>query len=355
MKTVLESLIAVLFVLVLCACGGKGEKKSQSLPTVRIDTAQQDGAVVFMEFPGRVVSAQEANLSFKVAGTISRVYVREGDVVKAGQLVAELDASDYRVQLSATEAEYAQVKAEAERVMSLYAEGAATANNYDKARYGLQQMEAKLKNHRNQMDYCRLYAPYGGRVKTLFFETRETVGAGMPVVGIAGNGIPEILVNLPAPAYLKRNTFTSYEAVFNVLPGQVMPLEFVSVRGEANTNQLYTLRLRLVNEHPDVAPGMSVWVTIKGEGKQTDKVRIPSTAIVERDGGSYVFVYDSATQQVSLQTVRVEKLHTDGTAVVSGDISADALVVSSGAHFISDGDKVEPLSNSSSTNVGGLL
>ncbi len=341
--------------MAISACGGDEKKNECVLPTVRIDTVRHAGASVLMEFPGRVVSAQEANISFKVSGTIARLYVREGDFVKYGQLLAEMDPADYKVQLSATEAEYAQIKAEAERVISLYEEGAATANNYDKARYGLRQMEAKLRNHRDQVEYCRLYAPYDGYVKTVFFEGRETVAAGMPVVCVAGDGIPEILVNLPAPAYLQRETFASYEAEFNVLPGQILPLEFVSVMGEANTNQLYPLRLKLAAPNKDVAPGMSAWIIIKGEEIRSDNVRIPSTSIIEENGRSYVFAYDSQTQLVSRQEVKVEQLHSDGTAVVSANLKPNTLVVSSGTHFINDGDKVTPLARISETNVGGLL
>lgn len=355
MRTVFWFSSLVIVMLMVCACGGNSGKSVKSLPTVRIDTARQAGNGIVMEFPGRVVSAQEANLSFMVSGTIARLYVREGDYVKAGQLVAEIDSADYCVQLSATEAEYAQVKAEAERVMALYAEGAATANNYDKARYGLRQIEAKLQHHRNQVEYCRLYAPYSGHVKTLFFESRETIGAGMPVVGLASDGRPEILVNLPGSAYLKRKTFSTYSAVFNILPGQVEPLELVSIMSEANTNQLYPMRLRLSQNNPDVSPGMSVWVTIKGVSQQTDYVRIPSTAIVEDSGKSYVFVYAPASHVVSKRTVEVKRLHTDGSAVVSGNLKPGDMVVSSGAHFVHDADTVMPLARTSSTNVGGLL
>lgn len=346
-------------VAALCACGNGSGKAGQSLPLVRVDTVRTVGTVVAMEFPGRVVSADEANLSFKVSGTIARVLVREGDYVKAGQLVAELDDADYRVQLSATEAEHALVKAEAERVMALYGEGATTASNYDKARYGLNQMEAKLQNHRNQLGYCKLYAPYSGRVRKVFMDSRETVAAGMPVVGIAGAGVPEILVNLPATAYLQRGSFVSYEAVFTVLPGETTPLDFVSVMGEANTNQLYTLRLRLSQPNPLVSPGMSAWVTVRSDSRSDGTASLPSTAIVEDGGKSYVFLYAPGTKTVSRRQVDVIKLHTDGTAEVRGiNVAAggnETLVVSSGVHFIADGDRVECLAPMSSTNVGGLL
>ena len=144
------------------SCNHKAEQKADEVAVVRIDTVRAPEGAVELQYPGHVVAATEANVSFKVAGTLKRVLVSEGDYVKAGQLIAEIDPVDYKVQLSATEAEYAQIKADAERVMGLYQDGGTTASNYDKARYGLQQIEAKLQNHRNQLAYTRLVAPFSG-------------------------------------------------------------------------------------------------------------------------------------------------------------------------------------------------
>ena len=162
------------------SCNHKTEQKADEEAVVRIDTVRAPEGAVELQYPGHVVAATEANVSFKVAGTLKRVLVSEGDYVKAGQLIAEIDPVDYKVQLSATEAEYAQIKADAERVMGLYQDGGTTASNYDKARYGLQQIEAKLQNHRNQLAYTRLVAPFSGRVQKRYFMGGENVSAGLP-------------------------------------------------------------------------------------------------------------------------------------------------------------------------------
>lgn len=341
--------------VLLCSCGSKQKNVEEKELSVRIDTVQVADADATLQFPARVVSSQDANVSFKVAGTLAAVYVKEGDQVAAGQLIAEIDPTDYNVQLSATEAEYANIKADAERVMSMYKDGAVTASNYDKARYGLKQIEAKLQNHKNQIAYCKLYAPFSGNVKTVFFHTRETVGAGMPIISLVGGGSPEFEVNLPATTYLHRNKFKSYSATLDVLPGEVLPLSFVNVMNEANTNQLYTLRLRLVTPNKNVVPGMSAWVTINAKDSTSLSVRVPSTSIVEEDGRCYVFTYQGATHIAKQVEVTVQKLHTDGTAVVIGAIKAGDLVISSGAHFVTDGARVSPLTRVSATNIGGLL
>ncbi len=352
----LKTLAAALLVSAgMASCGTNGQQAEEKIATVRIDTILMADPDVALQFPGRVVAAEEVNMSFKVSGTIQRILVKEGDRVAAGQLVAEMDPTDYEVQLSAVEAEYANVKAEAERVMGLYADGATTASNNDKARYGLRQMEQKLAHARHQVQYCKIYAPIGGIVQTKYFESRETVSAGMPVISIIGSGVPEVLVNLPASTYLNRQLFAAYSATFDVLPGQIVPLNFVSVLGKANSSQLYTMRLRLSEAHADIAPGMSAWVTIHYSESGNGMVRVPTTSLVEECGKSYLFVYDAKSRLVKRQEVTIQKLHTDGTAIVMGNLLPGQLVVSSGAHFVKDGDRVIPLDRISETNVGGLL
>ena len=94
-----------------------------------------------LQYPGKVKAAEDANLSFRVSGTIRKIYVKDGTRVRKGQLLADLDPTDYQIQLDATEAEYLQVKSEAERVMALYKDGGTTPAANDKAEYGLKQSQ----------------------------------------------------------------------------------------------------------------------------------------------------------------------------------------------------------------------
>jgi len=347
--------IALLSVLFVISCGDK-KAADDSVATVRLDTVQVANADATLQFPGRVVSSKDAHLSFKTSGTISRIYVDEGSHVQAGQLVAEMDAKDYVVQLSATEAEYASIKAEAERVMSLYKDGAATASDYDKARFGLQQIESKLKNHRDLVAYCKIYAPFTGAVQRRFFNEGENVTAGMPVLMLVSQSKPEIEINLPATSYLRRSAFLSYSAQFDVLPGQTVPLKMLNVMPKANANQLYTMRLSIEGDARGVAPGMSAWVSIvAADTSEESETSVPATALVEDKDDCFVYIYEDKNQTVRRCDVKVLRLHTDGTAVVSGALLPGNLVVSTGANHIKSGDKVTPLPSVSKTNVGGLL
>lgn len=339
-----RAMLALAALAMAWACkGGQGNDQAEETYVVKVDTARAEGLGEVLQLPGKLVAASEADVSFKVPGVLKAVYVKEGDAVRAGQVLAELDATDYEVQLKATEAEYAHVKADAERVMSLYKDGGTTASAYDKARYGLQQMEAKLEGHRNQVGYTKLRAPYSGVVQRLYFDGRETVAAGMPVVSVLQAGDLEVEVNLPASAYLHRDDFGAYSCALDILPGKRFGLRHVSTLPKANANQLYTMRLSMTEKAEGVAAGMSAWVSIEMRGEGEASVRVPSTSVLEEGDGCYVYVYDNVRATVSRRRVSVESLHTDGTAVVTGDVESGAIVVSSGVHRLNEGVKVKIL------------
>ena len=189
--------------ILLSSCAQRAQE-AKGHQTVKIDTVVSADKQTFLQFPGKVKAAQDISLAFRVSGTISKIHVKDGARVQEGQLLAELDPTDYQVQLDATEAEYQQIKAEAERVMALYKDNGTTPNANDKAVYGLKQITAKYKHHKDQLAYTRLYAPFNGYVQKRLFEAHETIGAGMPVIAMISGGTPEVEINLPAAEYIRR-------------------------------------------------------------------------------------------------------------------------------------------------------
>ena len=145
--------------------------------TVKTDTVEAHEGELSIVYPGKVYAASDISLSFRVAGPIIAVLPEEGAFVKKGQLLAEIDPRDYKIQLAATEAEYKQIKGEAERVMELYKRGSIAINDYEKAVYGLKQITAKYEAHKNALRDTRLLAPFDGYVQKRFYDAHETVAA----------------------------------------------------------------------------------------------------------------------------------------------------------------------------------
>ncbi len=344
------------FLLVLTACHS-GSNMKQECRTVKMDTVCAAGEKTQLQYPGKVKAAQDVSLAFRVSGTIQKFLVNEGSKVRQGQLLAELDPTDYQIQLDATEAEYQQIKSEAERVMALYKDNGTTPAANDKAVYGLKQITAKRKHHQDQLAYTRLYAPFSGIVQKRLFDTHETVGAGMPVVSMVSNGAPEVEISLPAAEYIRREAFQDYHCTFDVYPGVMYPLKFISVTPKANSNQLYSMRLQLLPTQQSMpSPGMNTMVTILCHAPESDRLSVSSNAVFTADNRTYVYVYRPESQQIGLCEVKVLYLQSNGrTLITSSQLKPGDVVVASGVHHLKDGEKVTPIAAPSVTNIGGLL
>ena len=350
-------LIVGISLLSLASCKGK-VKMARDCQTVKIDTVISADEQTYLQYPGKVKAAQDISLAFRVSGTIQKIYVENGARVSQGQLLAELDPTDYQVQLDATEAEYKQIKADAKRVMSLYKDSVTTSSANDKAVYGLKQIAAKYRHHKDQLNYTKLYAPFNGFVQKRLFDSHETVAAGMPVVSIISEGSPEVEINLPAVEYIRRQQFTRYYCTFDIYPHQRYALELISVTPKANANQLYTMRLQLKKEDKQAvpSPGMNTMVTIECSEGDVCNLSVPGGAILRENGRTSIFLYDASSHAIRRCDVTVTRLLSDGRCLITSDgANPGDLVVASGVHHVKEGEQVEPLLPAAETNVGGLL
>ncbi|NLA50045.1 MAG: efflux RND transporter periplasmic adaptor subunit, partial [Bacteroidales bacterium] len=256
----------------------------------------------------------------------------------------------------ATEAEYNQIKAEAERVIALYEKNGVTPNDYDKGVYGLQQITAKLNAHKNALADTKLRAQFNGYVQKLFYTEGETVGAGMPVMSIISSNSPNIEINIPSSEFIRRNKFDSFSCVADIYPDMVFPLELIGIAQKANLNQLYTMRLKVKGEsNPLLKPGMAVTVDIRLQSNESDLVSIPVSAIFESDSQSAVWVYNENSKTVESRIIKIMEIHTDGAVIVSEGLNEKETVVAAGVNSLHEGETVRLLPAVSNTNIGGLL
>ena len=273
-----------------------------------------------------------------------------------GEVIAEIDPRDYELQYKATEAEYKQIKSEAERVIELYNRKSVPENDYDKAVYGLQQITSKYNAHKNALKDTRLVAPFDGYIQKKYFDTDETVAAGMPVISMIDTRYFEVEIDVPSSDYVRRHLFNRFTAVADVFPDRVFPLELIDVTKKANLNQLYQMRLRLT---PDpaipLAAGMSVNVTIDYEAGGDNLTVVPLSAIFQDKEKSSVWVYRPADKKVTQRQVKIRQILKEGRVVLDEGLQSGEIVVTAGVHKLKEGMEVERLKPVADTNIGGLL
>ncbi len=331
------------------------EQKGESVRKVKCEVVSQiNNTQTQSSYTGKVYAASDVNLSFRVAGIIDRIASHEGAYVRKGQVVAYMDNRDYQLQLNATQAEADAVTAEAERVIALYKDNSVSTNDYDKAVNGLKRINAKLDSHRNALSDTELKAPFDGYIQKINFGKGEAVAAGTPIMSFVSASAPEVVVNLPIKEYLKRGKLTSAEATIEVLSGEVFPLKLIGVTQKANLNQLYSARF-MIESTKGVMPtaGMTASVTMSYESDSVALFSIPLTAVIERDGSTYVWLLDNGVAK--LNKVETGTVKANGNVEVKSGLSNGQVLITAGIHNLKEGQKVEALAQSSKSNVGGIL
>lgn len=352
MKRVVLKLCIVTTILGFYSCQ-ESQKTTGKNTWVKVDTVKSTTSQETLQYPAKVRASQEVNMAFKVSGILQQVFVEEGQRLKKGDLLAQIDSRDYELLFQAAESEYLGVKSEAERVMALYTDNVATTSDYDKARYGLKQITAKYENAKNQLADTKIYAPFDGVVKATFFDSPTVVGAGMPVLSLLSSDMPEVEIYVPSSTFYRLGDIASYRVKFDFCD-EPIPLSRISVSPNANANQLYAIRLALPTDtevHPAV--GMSAMVDITFNNGNNHTVTIPASALFSQNNESFVWIYAAGT--VTLRKVTVSALHTDGTATITDGLATGETIVTAGVKSLRNNQTVKPLRPKSITNIGGLL
>lgn len=336
----------------LCSCSHEAGR--QSLRTVVVTQPETMGLNSgTISLPGTIKEGQTVQVSFKTAGQIASLSVKEGDYVSKGQTIATLDAADYKIALEASEAQYRQLKNEVERIKTLYERRSVSKNEYEKAVAGLEQVTADLNAKKNQMQYTRLVSPASGYVQNIQAHVGEMVNAGTTVVSLIDVRRMEVEVGIPSTLYQHRGSLDNFSATID---GRKYPLTLLNIIPKAGASQQYTMLLALPSDAS--VKGLSgrnveVDFSVTGCHESAGGMAIPESAIIYDGEIPCVWVLnaDSTITRKAIQTATV----LDGQVGVTGGLTGSETIIKSGAGMLHEGEKVKVLQAKSSTNPGGLL
>lgn len=344
----------VLIATLMIGCTSPQNDTKEHIAIVKTDKIGAYASSYVKSYPGKLKAVTEINLAFRIAGPLIKFPVDEGSFVKKGDLIAQIDPRDYELQLAATTAEYEQVKSEVDRIIELKKRESVPDNNYVKAILGLRRIEVKLQSHKNALVDTRLLAPFDGFIQKKMYASFETVGAGMPVVSLLAANKLEAEINITSEDFINRADFNRFFCIADAALADTFCLSLRSVTPRANLSQLYTTTF-ILDSVKQLAPGMSVMVTMVGEKSSSKLLYVVSgTALFSKDGSSFVWVIDSQNK-VHARKVVVEKLNSDGSAVLSSGVTSGEIIVVAGVSSLTENQTVSTAKKESKSNVGGLL
>ncbi len=312
---------------------------------VRFQVAYSTGGSRIRSFSGTARAGVESRISFKVPGTIRRVAVEVGEAVTAGQLLAELDDEDYRLQVQRAEAGLSQARAQARNAAADYARARQLYENANLSRAELDAArtasesaassvsayERELELARLQLSYTRLTAPAAGAVASVNVEVNENVQVGETVVLLTSGSNLEVEVGVPGVLISGITQGSNATVTFDALPGRTFD-GIVTEVGVAATGPglTFPVRVRLVETASDIRPGMAVEVGfLFDSASQRVVYLLPSAAVGEDREGRFVFVVqptEPGVGTIERRAVSVGELTTDGLEVIEGLNDGDRVV-----------------------------
>jgi RND family efflux transporter MFP subunit len=356
--------LSVLTLLPLAGCKERGEKLTQ-LPAA--ETATQQAEVVSVtvvpvkrENVSRSVLAtgtsepvRDANLSPQMTGRIASIHVKEGDKVKAGAVLAQLDSMEASLRVEQTTAsaassrsQYELAKAEYDRLAPLAERGTVTAQQLQRlagqrdalksAADATQVMEADAKRH---VTNTSIRAPFSGVISKVHSEVGE-VATMMPVTVIVRLvDLSSVDVRVPvherelARIAIGNRVVASFPSISASAEGKVT---FISPEIDPKTRSAEVVT-RIPNPESKFRAGMFTEISIDPKGTQESLV-VPKGAVGGTGDNRYVYVVNG--EVVEQRKVRVSAVDAESMEVLEG-LKLDEPVVREGIGRLSDGVRVK--------------
>jgi len=345
MKT-MHKIITMLFISVLLffvACSSEEEVNTEKKSTpVKVAQVIREEISIPVHTSGLLAPTKEIKLSFKTPGVIEKFYVREGQFIRKGELIAKLDLSEIKAQVLQAREGFEKSRRDYERVEKLYADSVVTLEQLQNVETAMNVSRSAMEIAQYNEDLSVIIAPNDGKVLRRFAEYKELVNAGTTIVLFGASGAGWIIrVGITDKDIVKMNLGDRAEVYIDAYPNKKFEASVSEIGGAANPmNGTFEVELLLDPVNDKLASGFVVKVDIYPSSTKSF-FTIPIEAVYEAAGNdATVFVIDKVNNLAVKRNVLIEKIFHDKVAVSSG-VDDNDFVITSGVEYLMSGTAVE--------------
>jgi multidrug efflux system membrane fusion protein len=326
---------------------GKGKGKGGGVLIVKATRAITKPMPVLIEAVGTVEPEHSVQVRAQVPGVLRSVLFKEGDMVRAGQLLFQIDPRTFdaslkqaMAQLARDDAQLENSRVQQERLAPLLKREFITRQEYDVAVTSVKSLEATVaadralvEQARIQLEFSRIHSPISGRTGSLAIKSGNLVpagGSGAPLVTI--NSTDPILVAFSVPERQLdeiRSQQNEKKMRIEILNDSSAPpvaegkLVFIDNTITAQTGTVL-LKTRVDNRNEILWPGqfVNVRIVLKIE---PEAVVVPETAVQPGQEGNFVYLIDE-NSKVQVQPVKVSRQIRSEVVIASGIKAGDQVI-----------------------------
>ncbi len=336
-------IVAVSVALAGCRGGAAPVPAAESRLTVSVAQAVPAQGTGSIAITGTVRLKRETTLAFSTAGRIAAITVREGDSVRAGQVLARLDPTSLGAASASARAEAARADADLRRLAALAAKGWVTAPRVESARAAAAAARARVDQTGFDLRLGVITAPAAGSILRRPVEPGQVVAAGTAVL-VLGETASGYVLRVPlADADMARVARGQLAVVSIPALGSVPLAARISEIGARSDDATGTFRIELALPPRDgLRSGLigSARLRLGGIGAAGGAVSVPASAVfAARADEGFVYVYEAANSLVRRRQVALGPLGDASLDITSGLQPGEQVVVS-GADRLRDGLRV---------------
>ena len=346
-------LMPLVVVSVLAACS-KPAPAPEPVRAVRTLNVQAGSASLQHDYPAEVRARAESRPAFRVGGLLVKRLVNVGDVVKAGQALAQIDAGDLRLgqdaaraSLSAAQAQLAFGEAEFKRYVTLREQGFISGVELERREAALkanrsqaEQAIAQARLQGNQAGYAVLTAEVPGIVTAVDAEPGTVLSAGAPVLRLAHDGPRDAVFSVPEDRAAAMRALLGQPGALQLRPWGAEATVPATVREVAAAADpvTRTFLVRADIGRTDLRLGQTATVLV-AQPPVPGVVKLPLTAVFQQAGQTSVWLVDRQAMTVQPQPIVVAGAE-GNLVVVAAGLQPGQAVVTAGVHTLTPGQKV---------------
>lgn len=346
------AIASVCAILTLTACS-RQETVQEPIRAVKLLTVGGTDLNLQGEYAAEVRARVESRLGFRVGGKLVQRQAEVGQRVKAGQVLAQIDAQDYQLgaqaalaQVTAAQTQRDLALSDFKRYESLKAQNFISGAELERreatlkaAEATLSQAKAQAQAQTNQASYTHLKATASGVVTGIEAEVGQVVAAGQAVLRLAHDGPRDAVFSVSEQAVMAFKVGQTMQAVLSST-GQVFKGVVREVGASADpVTRTYLVKLALEKAEPLPLGATLNVLAAQLPGSQSVAIKLPTSALRQEGAASAVWVLDEASMTVRSQPVQVGTVDGNQVVIASG-LRVGQKVVSAGVHVLTPGQKV---------------
>lgn len=291
---------------------------------------------------GMLSTTTEIKLGFKTGGLVRQVSIREGALVKRGEVLAVLDLSEIDAQVNQARIGLEKAERDLNRARNLYRDSVATLEQFQNASsaYELAQSQKRIADF--NLEHSRIKAPANGRIQKILVEPNELIAPGHPAILFASTESDWVVrVALTDKDIVKFSLGDSARVEMDAFPDITFQAKITELGAIADpVTGTYEAELRILRANSQFRSGFISRAYIFPT-QSSNAAMVPLEALLEAsDKRAIVYVYKEG--ELSRRRIRTGRIVDDLIMVTEG-LEPGELVVTAGAKYIREDSRISPV------------